>query len=83
MTEERLKELLAEAVAQAAIQPELLMLKDVAAMLNISLPSARKLRDTGAIPFYLLAGQKLFKRKDVEAFIDGLKPEGRNKNGVA
>ena len=83
MTEERLKELLAEAVAQAAIQPELLMLKDVAAMLNISLPSARKLRDTGAIPFYLLAGKKLFKRKDVEAFIDGLKPEGRNTNGVA
>lgn len=76
MTEERLKELLAEAVAQAAIQPELLMLKDVAAMLNISLPSARKLRDTGAIPFYLLAGKKLFKRKDVERFIDGLKPEG-------
>lgn len=78
-----MKELLAEAVAQAAIQPELLMLKDVATMLNISLPSARKLRDTGAIPFYLLAGKKLFKRKDVEAFIDGLKPEGRNTNGVA
>lgn len=76
MTEERLKELLAEAVAQAAIRPELLMLKDVAAMLNISLPSARKLRDTGAIPFYLLAGKRMFKRKDVEAFIDGLKPEG-------
>ncbi len=72
MTEMDLRKIIRE---ESGIRPELLMLKDVAAMLNISLPSARRLRDTGAIPFYLLAGKKMFKRSDVMDFIERL-PRG-------
>lgn len=72
MTEERLKELLAEAVAQAAIQPELLKLKDVAAMLSVSPPTAYRLVSAGEIPFVLVCGMKRYRRKDVMAYIDRL-----------
>lgn len=73
MTEERLKELLAEAVAQAAIQPELLKLKDVAAMLSVSSPTAYRLVNAGEIPFVLVCGSiKMYRRKDVLAYVDRL-----------
>lgn len=72
MTEERLKELLAEAVAQAAIQPELLKLKDVAAMLSLSQPSVLRLVDAGKIPFVLYESKRMYRRSDVMAYIDNM-----------
>lgn len=69
MTEQDLRRIIREEVG---IRPELLMLKDVAIMLNVSTPIVRKLRDNGKLPFYLVEGKKLFKRKDVERFIDDL-----------
>ena len=84
MTEERLKELLAEAVAQAAIQPELLKLKDVATMLSLSPPSVLRLVDAGEIPFVLYGRTRMYRRKDVLSYIDSLEThKGRNTNGVA
>lgn len=72
MTEERLRELLAEAVAQAAIQPELLKLRDVATMLSLSPPSVLRLVDAGKIPFVLYGRTRMYRRKDVLAYIDGM-----------
>lgn len=85
MTEERLKELLAEAVAQVAIQPELLKLKDVAAMLSMSPPSVLRLVDAGKIPFVLVFGRtRMYRRRDVMAYIENMEThKGRNTNGVA
>ena len=84
MTEARLKELLAEAVAQAAIQPELLKLKDVATMLSLSPPSVLRLVDAGEIPFVLYGRTRMYRRKDVLSYIDSLEThKGRNTNGVA
>ena len=84
MTEDRLKELLAEAVAQAAIQPELLKLKDVATMLSLSQPSVLRLVDAGEIPFVLYGRTRMYRRKDVLSYIDSLEThKGRNTNGVA
>ena len=84
MTEERLKELLAEAVAQAAIQPELRKLKDVATMLSLSPPSVLRLVDAGEIPFVLYGRTRMYRRKDVLSYIDSLEThKGRNTNGVA
>ena len=84
MTEERLKQLLAEAVAQAAIQPGLLKLKDVATMLSLSPPSVLRLVDAGEIPFVLYGRRRMYRRKDVLSYIDSLEThKGRNTNGVA
>ena len=68
-----MKELLAEAVTQAAIQPELLKLRDVASMLSVSSPTAYRLVNAGEIPFVLVGGSmKRYRRKDVLAYIDKL-----------
>ena len=84
MTEEHLKELLAEAVAQVAIQPELLKLKDVAAMLSLSQPSVLRLVDAGKIPFVLYESKRMYRRRDVMAYIENMEThKGRNTNGVA
>lgn len=84
MTEERLKELLAEAVAQAAVQPELLKLKDVAAMLSVSPPTAYRLVNAGEIPFVLVCGSmKMYRRKDVLAYIDRLEAKRGGKGNEA
>lgn len=84
MTEEHLKQLLAEAVAQAAIQPELLKLKDVATMLSLSPPSVLRLVDAGAIPFVLYGRTRMYRRRDVMAYIENMEThKGRNTNGVA
>lgn len=84
MTEERLRELLAEVVAQTAIQPELLKLKDVATMLSLSQPSVLRLVDAGAIPFVLYGRTRMYRRKDVLAYIDGMETHrGGSKHGVA
>lgn len=72
MTEERLKELLADAVAQVAIQPELLKLKDVAAMLSLSQPSVLRLVDAGKIPFVLYESKRMYRRRDVMAYINNM-----------
>lgn len=72
MTEERLKELLAEAVTQAAIQPELMKLKDVATMLSLSPPSVRRLVDAGEIPFVLYKSKRMYRRRDVMAYINNM-----------
>lgn len=73
MTETQLRRIIRE---ELAIKPELLQMNEVAIMLNVSTPIVRKLRDNGRLPFYIVEGKKLFKRKDVEAFINQLKPEG-------
>lgn len=84
VTEERLKELLAEAVAQAAIQPELLKLKDVATMLSLSPPSVIRLVDAGEIPFVLYGRTRMYRRRDIIAYIDGMETyRGGKKHGVA
>lgn len=84
MTEEYLKQLLAEAIASVAIQPELLKLKDVAAMLSLTSPSVLRLVNEGKIPFVLYGHTKMYRRKDVMAYIDSMKTyRGRNTNGVA
>ena len=72
MTEERLRELLAEAVTQAAIQPELLKLKDVAAMLSLSPPSVLRLVNEGKIPFVLYGQTRMYRRRDVMAYINNM-----------
>mgnify|MGYP003490898601 CR=1 FL=1 len=82
MTEARLKELLAEAVAQAAIQPELLKLKDVATMLSLSQPSVLRLVDAGKIPFVLYGQTRMYRRKDVMAYINSMETfRGVKENG--
>lgn len=84
MTEEHLKQLLAEAVAQAAIQPELLKLKDVATMLSLSQPSVLRLVDAGEIPFVLYGRTRMYRRRDIIAYIDGMETyRGGEKHGVA
>lgn len=84
MTEEHLKQLLAEAVAQAAIQPELLKLKDVATMLSLSQPSVLRLVDAGAIPFVLYGRTRMYRRRDVMAYIENMETHvGGKANGVA
>lgn len=81
VTEERLKQLLAEAVAQTAIQPELLKLKDVATMLSVSSPTAYRLVNAGEIPFVLVCGSmKMYRRRDVMAYIDRLETKGGKDN---
>lgn len=72
MTEERLKQLLVEAVAQAAIQPELLKLKDVAAMLSLTSPSVLRLVNEGKIPFVLYGQTRMYRRRDVMAYIESM-----------
>ena len=84
MTEEYLKQLLAEAIASVAIQPELLKLKDVATMLSLSQPSVLRLVDAGKIPFVLYGRTRMYRRRDVMAYIENMKTfRGRNTNGVA
>lgn len=84
MTEEYLKQLLAEAIASVAIQPELLKLKDVAAMLSLSQPSVLRLVDAGKIPFVLYESKRMYRRKDVMAYIDNMElHRGGKANGVA
>lgn len=84
MTEEYLKQLLAEAIASVAIQPELLKLKDVAAMLSLSQPSVLRLVDAGKIPFVLYESKRMYRRRDVMAYIENMETyKGRNTNGVA
>lgn len=84
MTEEYLKQLLAEAIASVAIQPELLKLKDVATMLSLSQPSVLRLVDAGKIPFVLYESKRMYRRKDVMAYINNMETyRGRNTNGVA
>lgn len=84
MTEEYLKQLLAEAIASVAIQPELLKLKDVATMLSLSQPSVLRLVDAGKIPFVLYESKRMYRRRDVMAYIENMKTfRGRNTNGVA
>lgn len=75
MTEERIKELLVEAVAQAAIQPELLKLKDVATMLSLSPPSVLRLVDAGEIPFVLYGRTRMYRRRDVMAYIENMETQ--------
>lgn len=72
MTEEYLKQLLAEAIASVAIQPELLKLKDVAAMLSLSQPSVLRLVDAGKIPFVLYESKRMYRRRDVMAYIENM-----------
>lgn len=84
MTEEYLKQLLAEAIASVAIQPELLKLKDVATMLSLSQPSVLRLVDAGKIPFVLYESKRMYRRRDVMAYIENMETyRGRNTNGVA
>ena len=84
MTEEYLKQLLAEAIASVAIQPELLKLKDVAAMLSLSQPSVLRLVDAGEIPFVLYGRTRMYRRRDVMAYIDNMETHrGGKVNGVA
>lgn len=82
MTEERLKELLAEAVAQAAIQPELMKLKDVATMLSLSPPSVRRLVDAGEIPFVLYGRTRMY-RQSFLAMLRGLVINEQNSSGMS
>lgn len=82
MTEERLKELLAEAVAQAAVQPELLKLKDVAAMLSLTSPSVLRLVNEGKIPFVLYGQTRMYRRRDVMAYIDSMETHVGGKSHV-
>ncbi|WP_295630394.1 helix-turn-helix domain-containing protein [uncultured Mitsuokella sp.] len=79
MTETELRQIIREELTVK----ELLTMQDVAAMLSLSTPSVRKLRDSGALPFYVVAGKKLFRRADVMNFINQLKPEGRNESWKA
>lgn len=72
MTEEYLKQLLAEAIASVAIQPELLKLKDVATMLSLSQPSVLRLVNAGKIPFVLYESKRMYRRRDVMAYIDNM-----------
>lgn len=82
MTEERLKELLADAVAQVAIQPELLKLKDVAAMLSLTSPSVLRLVNEGKIHFVLYGQTRMYRRKDVMAYINSMETfRGGKENG--
>lgn len=82
MTEERLKELLTEAVAQVAIQPELLKLKDVATMLSLTSPSVLRLVNEGKIPFVLYGQTRMYRRKDVMAYIESMETfRGGKENG--
>lgn len=87
MTEERLKQLLAEVVAQATIQPELLKLRDVATMLSLSPPSVLRLVDAGEIPFVLYGRTRMYRRRDVMAYIENMTTyrggKVNDKNGVA
>ena len=84
MTEEYLKQLLAEAIASVAIQPELMKLKDVATMLSLSQPSVLRLVDAGKIPFVLYESKRMYRRRDVMAYIENMETyRGRNTNGVA
>ncbi|WP_182405921.1 helix-turn-helix domain-containing protein [Mitsuokella multacida] len=84
MTEEYLKQLLAEAIASVAVQPELLKLKDVATMLSLSQPSVLRLVDAGKIPFVLYESKRMYRRRDVMAYIENMETyRGRNTNGVA
>lgn len=72
MTEEYLKQLLAEAIASVAIQPELLKLKDVATMLSLSQPSVLRLVNAGKIPFVLYESKRMYRRRDVMAYINNM-----------
>lgn len=84
MTEEYLKQLLAEAIASVAIQPELLKLKDVATMLSLSQPSVLRLVDAGEIPFVLYGRTRMYRRRDVVAYINNMETyRGGKANGVA
>ena len=84
MTEEYLKQLIAEAIASVAVQPELLKLKDVAAMLSLSQPSVLRLVNAGKIPFVLYESKRMYRRKDVMAYIDSMElHRGGKANGVA
>lgn len=82
MTEEYLKQLLAEAIASVAIQPELLKLKDVAAMLSLTSPSVLRLVNEGKIPFVLYGQTRMYRRKDVMAYIESMETfRGGKENG--
>lgn len=84
MTEERLKQLLTEVVAQATIQPELLKLRDVATMLSLSPPSVLRLVDAGKIPFVLYGRTRMYRRRDVMAYIENMTTyRGGKQHGVA
>ena len=84
MTEEYLKQLLAEAIASVAIQPELLKLKDVATMHSLSQPSVLRLVDAGAIPFVLYGQTRMYRRRDVMAYIENMTTyRGGKQHGVA
>nr|DAG48741.1 MAG TPA: helix-turn-helix domain protein [Caudoviricetes sp.] len=72
MTEEYLKQLIAEAIASVAVQPELLKLKDVAAMLSLSQPSVLRLVNAGKIPFVLYESKRMYRRRDVMAYIENM-----------
>lgn len=81
MTEERLKELLAEAVTQAAIQPEVMKLKGVAKMLSLSSQAVLRLVDAGKIPFIIIGRTRMYRRRDVMNYINNLETyKGGNTN---
>ncbi len=84
MTEEYLKQLLTEAIASVAIQPELLKLKDVAAMLSLTSPSVLRLVNEGKIPFVLYGRTRMYRRRDVVAYINNMETyRGGKQHGVA
>ena len=58
--------------------------KDVAAMLSLSQPSVLRLVDAGEIPFVLYGRTRMYRRRDVMAYIEDMEThKGRNTNGVA
>ena len=59
-------------------------LKDVATMLSLSQPSVLRLVDAGEIPFVLYGRTRMYRRRDVMAYINNMETyRGGNKHGVA
>lgn len=53
-------------------------------MLSLSQPSVLRLVDAGEIPFVLYGRTRMYRRRDVMAYIENMEThKGRNTNGVA
>lgn len=60
------------------------MMTDVATMLSLSPPSVLRLVDAGEIPFVLYGRTRMYRRRDVMAYIDNMETHrGGKVNGVA
>lgn len=73
LAEQSAKKML-DQMERAKMAEDWLPMKTAAKLINLSLPTFKKIVDTGKIKFSLVKGRYLFKRRDIEVYMEGRVP---------